>query len=226
MTTSQRRASLRDAIVRTVLLTSRGRSFLREMRYRPRMAVTRGLVIDLGPGPAHGLIGRALPQPQVLAGSSHQLTRLDDVLGPDFAVLGVDVGHGDWVRWNRSAELAERTRRVDVMLDDRAAREADGRHSIADADGALQRIFSAARGHFVLVRPDRIVAAAVTPDQLAQLWGRFGEFTSARSQPTAGPAAASGIPGTPAGAPLRPAGNGSANRLSVAVPNRPRRRIR
>jgi 3-(3-hydroxy-phenyl)propionate hydroxylase len=226
MTTSQRRASLRDAVVRTVLLTSRGRSFLREMRYRPRMAVTRGLVIDLGPGPAQGLLGRALPQPQVLAGSSHQLTRLDHVLGPDFAVLGVDVGAGDWVRWNQSAGLAERTRQVDVMLDDRAAHETDGRQSIADADGALQRSFSAARGHFVLVRPDRIVAAAVTPDQLGQLWRRFGEFTSAGARPAAGPATASEVAAAPAGAPLRPAQNGSANGLSAADPHRPRRRIR
>ncbi|MEU6754308.1 hypothetical protein ABZ914_49470, partial [Spirillospora sp. NPDC046719] len=35
----------------------------------------------------------------------------------------------------------------------------DGRQAIADADGRLQSALAAARGRFVLVKPDRYVAA-------------------------------------------------------------------
>jgi 3-(3-hydroxy-phenyl)propionate hydroxylase len=53
--------------------------------------------------------------------------------------------------------------RVDVMLNDRAPRTRDGRLAVADADGRLDALFAGLAGHFLLLRPDRIVAAAFRP---------------------------------------------------------------
>jgi 3-(3-hydroxy-phenyl)propionate hydroxylase len=60
-------------------------------------------------------------------------------------------------------------RAIDVALDDRLPSPAPGRLAITDADGDLQAALAALRGRFVLVKPDRYIAAAVSPDDFPQL---------------------------------------------------------
>ena len=162
MTTDWRRAWLRDLAVGAAMRTRRGRRYLIEMRYRPATRVSSAAVVRLDRG-THALVGTPLPQPRVLHGPQHRVTRLDDVLGPGWSLLGVDVPEEGWAVAGR-AGLPTLTP-VDVALDDRAPRDRAGRAGIADADGRLQAVCAGLTGQFLLVRPDRLVAAVFAPAQ-------------------------------------------------------------
>ncbi|MET7568449.1 FAD-dependent monooxygenase [Streptomyces sp. NPDC005492] len=182
MTTSRPRALLRDLLVRTAMRTPPGRRYLTEMRYRPDTRVRTGAVVPLD-GPGRELVGRPLPQPRVLHGPHYRLTRLDDVLGQGWSLLGVGVTDADWAALV-PAGLPDATA-VDVFLDDRTPRDRDGRTGIADADGRLDALFIGLTGSFVLVRPDRLVGAVFTPARAAHVGAELRQFTTHPRKATA-----------------------------------------
>jgi 3-(3-hydroxy-phenyl)propionate hydroxylase len=118
-------------------------------------------------------VGRALPQPDVLGGDRRRIP-LDDVLGPGFALLAVDPPADDpfvalrHPLWNRIG-----ARRVAVVLGDRAP----GRDSrrVADLDGQLGS-FLGTSGRFVVVRPDRFVAATFAAAEEGRVAARLAEL--------------------------------------------------
>ena len=213
MTTDRRRALVRDVLVSAAMRTRRGRRYLGEMRYRPRTPVRSGAVVHLPGADDDGLVGMPLPQPQVLRGRAHRLVRLDEALGSGWSTLGVDVTGSDWAAVSATG-LSTGTE-VDVSIDDRAAREGVGREAVADADGRLDALLAGLRGQFLLVRPDRVVAARFTP-------ARAGEVRRALQQvgvhPTdlAGPAPAAVL------APVSLARLGAAAAGADRSPPRPR----
>ncbi|MDX6741560.1 FAD-dependent monooxygenase [Actinocorallia sp. A-T 12471] len=158
MTTDARRALLRDVVVRALLRSARGRRYLAEMRFRPRAVHADGLVVRTGRGDER-LVGTQLPQPLVLAPSEPHPRRLDAVLGEHPVLLGVDVPAEAW-----DALVAWPFDRVDVVLGERLPRATSGRRAVADADGRLAAALGSARGRFVLVKPDRYVAAVFAAD--------------------------------------------------------------
>lgn len=168
MTTSRPRALVRDLVVRAMLLVPAGRRYLREMRYRPKTIHTKGVVSTAGTG-ARRLVGTLLPQPWVIAEPSLCPQRLDDVLGTGLALLGVDVEPKDWDQVAAAAARHDLPgwRAVDVVLDDRLPVASGERTAIADADGVLEQTMAAARGRFVLVKPDRYVAAVFAASEAA-----------------------------------------------------------
>jgi 3-(3-hydroxy-phenyl)propionate hydroxylase len=154
MTTSPLRATIRDVLVAAATRWPRARRYLAEMRFRPEQTCRGGFLVPDGGVPA---VGRALPQPNILIGDGRDVP-LDDVLGPGFALLAVDPASDDPFNGLRHP-LWERigARRLAIVLDDRAPGRDPGR--IADLDGRLAAFLGAER-RFVLVRPDRFVAAA------------------------------------------------------------------
>jgi 3-(3-hydroxy-phenyl)propionate hydroxylase len=107
------------------------------------------------------MVGTLVPQPWVIPEPSLRPQRLDEVLGSRLTLLGVDVEPGEW-----DEVLAVAARRglpamrgIDVVLRDRLPTATGQRTAIADADGELERVMAPARGKFVLVKPDRYVAA-------------------------------------------------------------------
>ncbi|WP_328501460.1 bifunctional 3-(3-hydroxy-phenyl)propionate/3-hydroxycinnamic acid hydroxylase [Streptomyces sp. NBC_00457] len=198
MTTDHRRARVRDLCVRAALRSRRGRRYLTEMRYRPDTRVRTGAVV-LADGSGQALAGTLLYQPFVLHGPEYEITRLDDLLGPGWSLLGIGLSDDDWTAV-AAAGLPD-ARRVDVVLGDRAPRERGGRAAVADGDGALDAYLASLPGHLLLVRPDRLIAAVFTPghaDHVARTLARFlpqahpraGERAGAPSSGTA-PSAAS-----------------------------------
>jgi 3-(3-hydroxy-phenyl)propionate hydroxylase len=167
MTTSPRRARMRDAVVRLLVRTTRGRRYLEEMRYRPATHVRAGLVASAGR--THPVVGTAIEQPRVFAVREHRIALLDEILGRGWSLLGVELGPEDWSATREPALEALVDVQVDVGLDDRTPQSADDRVAVTDIDGALQRAFAPLRGRFVLVRPDRLVAACFAPGDAADV---------------------------------------------------------
>jgi 3-(3-hydroxy-phenyl)propionate hydroxylase len=165
MTTSKPEALMRDGIVRTLLATPPGRRYLTRMRFRPAARQRGGGIFD-----SHRLTGTLLPQPLVLQPPRLRPTRLDHLLGTGFAVLGVDVPAA---AWNCFAAWKLLIRRIDVLLGDRLPRDDQGRRAVADADGALEQALHTARGRFVLVKPDRYIAAVMKPGQVQAVGSRL-----------------------------------------------------
>ncbi|WP_280880373.1 FAD-dependent monooxygenase [Streptomyces pseudovenezuelae] len=157
MTTSTARARLRDLCVRTALRTSWGNRCFGEMRCRPDAPVRIGAVVPSLRGRTDPLVGTALPLPMVLHGTARRITRLDKVLGPGWSLLGAGVSEDDWATVEEAGPPADR--RVDLAFDDPAPRDTSGRIGIADADGGAHAAFSRLTERFILVRPDRLVAA-------------------------------------------------------------------
>lgn len=170
MTTRRSRALLRDLVARAAMTLPAGRRVLTQMRFRPQAVHRAGVVAG-----SHPLTGRPLPQPQVLLAPSLRATMLDNVLGTGWALLGVDL---DTQFWERSDDQLDAIlehgsklsfRRVDVVLGDRLPHERSDRTAIADADGRLEAALAPAAGLFVLVRPDRYVAAVCSPHDLLSM---------------------------------------------------------
>jgi 3-(3-hydroxy-phenyl)propionate hydroxylase len=114
-------------------------------------------------------VGRPLPQPMVRT-SDGSVCRLDDVLGPGFAVVGVGgetgaaLGRLDQPVWDRLG-----IRRVLVAAADAVAAGA-GQVTVVELDDDRHSRLSALSGHLLVVRPDRFVAAqcpAARPEDLA-----------------------------------------------------------
>ncbi|MER5520723.1 hypothetical protein [Streptomyces sp. NPDC002763] len=193
MPTSTTRARLRDLFMRTALRTAWGSRCFRKTRYRPDAPVRSGAVVPSLCGRTDPLVGTAVPRPYVLRIATHRIVRLDDVLGPGWTLLGIDAWENDWAT---VADVGLPTdRRVDVAVDDRSPRERPERIGTADIGGRADAVFARVTGRFVLVRPDRLVAAvfdAADAERVALHLERHAPRT--HSNPTA-------IPKTSAAAP-------------------------
>ncbi|MEU8898703.1 bifunctional 3-(3-hydroxy-phenyl)propionate/3-hydroxycinnamic acid hydroxylase [Nocardia sp. NPDC048505] len=161
MTTSPRFAARRDSVIERALSTADGRAYLEEMRYRPAQRCTEGLVLDADRHPGVGVV---VGQPLVFDTAGHTVARLDDVLGREWALIGVDVEDRDW------AAVEPLVRRLGATTATLALRERlprTRRRVLIDVDGAAIREFDTYAQQFVLLRPDRVVAAAWPPDRSA-----------------------------------------------------------
>ncbi|MEU2282934.1 FAD-dependent monooxygenase [Streptomyces sp. NPDC013178] len=175
MTTDPRRALVRDIATRALLRTPPGRRYLTEMRFRPRARHEAGLVVG-----DHALTGTQLPQPRVLVPPSLRPQLLDEVLGEAFALLGVDVPEAAWRRFDSvwRPDVVADIKRIDVVLGDRLPSATGEREAIADADGHLEEALVTARNRFVLVKPDRYVAAVMGPHDIPAMVAALRQVTT------------------------------------------------
>lgn len=178
MTRSRWTARTRDATVRLLKLFPGTRHYLEAMRFRPVARYREGFVHVAGHDTLRDLVGVQLPQPRVYTGD-YELVRLDDALGPGFSLLGVDVAEAAWAGLDPGLERLAPSR-IELALGDRMPRAAQGRRACTDADGQLESFFRAMSGHFVLVRPDRFIAAIFTAAESGRVMGELATFLGAR----------------------------------------------
>jgi 3-(3-hydroxy-phenyl)propionate hydroxylase len=157
MTTSKRMAQRRDSLVRMAVGTSEGRNYLEHMRYRPPQHYTEGLVIGADRA---DLVGVPIGQPLVFDSAAHRLGRIDDILGDGWAILAVDLLDDKWVGLDNVIRAFDATT---AAVTTRDTLPHSTRRVLIDVDGGLQRELSDYTGRFVLLRPDRFVAAAWLP---------------------------------------------------------------
>lgn len=133
---------LRDAAVPALGILPRLKTWLTTMKFLRQPRYHEGLAVPVAPGipaAAADLLGRALPQPDVVPAAGGSVCKLDDLIGPGFA----------WVAVTAPGELAVTRPGAEPV----AVRSVAGAVDAGILDGAV--------GHELLVRPDRYVAAVV-----------------------------------------------------------------
>ncbi|MBW8817757.1 MAG: bifunctional 3-(3-hydroxy-phenyl)propionate/3-hydroxycinnamic acid hydroxylase [Streptomyces sp.] len=172
-------AEARDRLLRATSVLPAVRRWVLEMRFKPIPHYRAGFVAaDQARDDTSG-IGRMMPQPMV-EGPDGRPVRLDEVLGPWFALIGfgcdplsrltateraaVDRFHAQVVK---VVESRADVRRRDPCVADTIV--------VEDLDNHLRPWFQERRCEVVLVRPDRCVAAAGTADRIGPVLARLSE---------------------------------------------------
>ncbi|MGE3932971.1 MAG: FAD-dependent monooxygenase [Rhodospirillaceae bacterium] len=183
-TPSRAKALARDGFFAALSLFPRLKRRLTEAPYVPRPVLTDGFILPAADAGA-AWVGTVVPQPLVRDAAGGRL--LDDVIGPGFALIGIDPPAGA-----APAGLADPSWRA-LGAAPLALRPAgspagvvDGVFTGAVADPRFDDLFAAVPGCWLVVRPDRVVAAVAEPERLAQA----GRALAARLAPAAAEAAA------------------------------------
>lgn len=180
MPRSEAEAALQNAISVLTEGAPALRQYLYEMRFKPRPYYEQGaLVRQLDDVPA-SLVGHMLPQPWVRRDGA--AVRLDEVIGPGFALIGQDsvsarhaiMTHGLWGRL--------RPRTLHLGPEPSGATGPD----VLACDDPTAAPLRAHRDQLMLVRPDRYVAGAFSPADA----DRFAEAFAQRLRPATRPAVA------------------------------------
>ncbi|WP_419722985.1 bifunctional 3-(3-hydroxy-phenyl)propionate/3-hydroxycinnamic acid hydroxylase [Sphingobium aquiterrae] len=160
MSQSAVRAWLTPWFFRALALFPKARDYVQQMRYRPRPRFEDGLLLQGAMGTAE--VGRQFPQPRVET-PDRQFLLLDHMLPPGFLLLSLadDPVHAfdDLALPTALTRLA--LPRVVIVPRQQTARTVDGLIVCRDAEGALMPRFAAVRDCYILLRPDRYVAAIV-----------------------------------------------------------------
>lgn len=156
----------RDVVLRGAALAPPLRRWTEQMRFKPMPHYRDGFVRPDGPGAGRPCTGRMLAQPMVEALDGAQL-RLDDALGPGFAVVGFECDPLAGLTADELAVLDRLRARAVKVIESRAGarpRSEPGRRPdtvvVEDVHNALRAWFTERGVRVVLVRPDRYVAAA------------------------------------------------------------------
>lgn len=165
MSRGRRATFLREKALGAISRVPGLREYVAEMRFKPRARFTRGFVVrgklDAPP------VGTLAPNPLLTCADGRE-RRLDALTGAGFALVAFD---RDGARrfplpaggvWERLA-----ARRVLVLPGERIPRDAAGLPVVADLRGELARELGGTE-RVVLLRPDRIVAAAFRPQDDAE----------------------------------------------------------
>ncbi len=154
-------ARARDVFLGTARHVPGLREYIAEMRFKPKASYRDGFVHNKGPL-AH-LTGRLAPNPMVVDDQNIP-RRLDDVLGDGFALLSISASGNPAIPQTTSPMLtALNPRHVRLCSGEFIALPQPGCTTVADTHAAFARELALNRDAVILIRPDRVIAAATTP---------------------------------------------------------------
>ena len=193
-------AWLRDRFMLAVRNLPTVRDYVLQMKFKPMPRYTRGIVQAAAVERLDERVGRMFVQPPVERADG-QVTRLDEVLGPGFALIAwqhdaapalPSALRADLGRLGCALVAAARSRSLQAMQ--LKAEPRPGVEVVEDVENALHLWFAACGADWVLVRPDRHVAALGTQATLAR---ELQDFCARWLPPDAPPAAHTGTPDLP-----------------------------
>jgi 3-(3-hydroxy-phenyl)propionate hydroxylase len=157
-------AALRNAVFRSLAAVPRAKNYIVTMRFKPMPAMTEGALTRVGSLSDPSPVGRLFIQPTVST-RAEASTRLDDALGPWFALIAWNNDPRAVLDDDARSRLARTgvrlvAARPAVQLRWQEAEPDDTVLVVGDLDGSLKRWFDARPESVLLLRPDRIVAGA------------------------------------------------------------------
>lgn len=175
MTRNPFRAFFRDLYFRLLMLLPPVRAYVSQMRFKPRPEAANGFFIHSEAPFAQKLVGRMLPQPDVLTAEGVRVP-LDTLLGEGFALLAIrnepDRPFSEFTQsvWSRLG-----ARRICAMPGglERLVEGVDA--VIGDISGDLAAALGEPGDVTLLVRPDRYIAAAMRAGDAAATATRLEE---------------------------------------------------
>jgi 3-(3-hydroxy-phenyl)propionate hydroxylase len=180
-------ARARDWLLRAASLAPAVKKWTLEMRFKPIPHYRTGFVVPESPGARMPSVGRMLTQPMVETAEGAEL-RLDDVLGPWFAVIGFECDPLGGLTDAERASLRRLRPRVIKVVESRAGTRhhqqpcaAKDTLVVEDVHNKLRAWFHARGRNAVLVRPDRYVAAISTMDTFGPALSRLADRFTGRS---------------------------------------------
>lgn len=184
MPTSRIKAGLRDVFFSVARMLPGVKDYVLQMRFKPMPRMEQGVVVRQHPGRK---VGRMLVQPDI-RDALGQRCKLDDVLGPWFAMIGWQTDPQEALTLDELAfwkALDTRFVRIDRACSGagpgQRMQACAGTVCIEDVDNQyadwLQVQGQPVNGEVVLVRPDRYVAAQCDTCELGDLTRRFTAFT-------------------------------------------------
>jgi 3-(3-hydroxy-phenyl)propionate hydroxylase len=170
-------AKARDVFLGTARHVPGLRDYIAEMRFKPKASYREGFVHNKGA--LARLTGRLVPNPMVV--DEHNLPRrLDDVLGDGFALLSISASGNPIVPQTMSPMLAAlNPRHVRLCSGEFIALSQPGCVTVADTHAAFARELGLGHDAIVLIRPDRVIAAATSPAKFATAEKHFARVYSA-----------------------------------------------
>lgn len=152
------------------------RRYFANLRYIPKPFIREGFVFSSSDPAAVSLVGQVLPNPLVHDGKAERL--LDEVIGSGFALLGIGSGVDATTTGLEHPAWRFLDTRTVIVASDQAVSQAADRPVVHLRDDRFNAVVSGFANQWVLIRPDRIVAAAVSSADLdrlaAEVLERFG----------------------------------------------------
>jgi 3-(3-hydroxy-phenyl)propionate hydroxylase len=163
--TDRRVAAGRDLVFRALGWAPPVKDWILQMRFKPMPRYTSGIVVPDGGG-RHSPVGRMFIQPLVQTQDGRTM-RLDDVLGPWFAVLGFGADPAGHLTDAQRDYLAGLGATFVKVVGSRAGETGHpGTSVVEDTEGHLRDWFARHHARVVMLRPDRYVAAATGESSL------------------------------------------------------------
>lgn len=162
----------RDVFFQSVGRVPSIKQWILDMRFKPMPYYKDGIVVHSEAKTSlAGRVGRMFIQPTVET-TEGKLEKFDDLLGPGFSVIGFEHDPLDFLTHEQLKKLdLLRATTVKVEKSRRSAAEIAQRSQgptqvVEDAEGQLWAWFGEGPERFVIVRPDRYIAAVTTPGKL------------------------------------------------------------
>lgn len=170
MPRSKQDAELRSSLFAKLDEFPGGREFLMGMKFKPQPRYEDGVFVDLAALNVPGsLVGAMIPQPTVTVNGHPQ--KLDDVIGPKFALLVQSAAAEKFVTDNPGALWPELRPAVLSFAPEVCPGSAAVKTKVLDPAVAFPLL--AHRDQIVLIRPDRYAAVAFWPTQTAAVVTQF-----------------------------------------------------
>jgi 3-(3-hydroxy-phenyl)propionate hydroxylase len=187
MPTSNVKAFVRDMFFKSFGSLGVVRNYVLQMKFKPMPRYDRGLIVEPVHDATDTAIGRMFIQPDVEVGFREK-RKLDDVLGPWFAVVGCRTdpyealdaeGRAFWTSMNAVFVRVERSR----SGTSRAERLCGSETTICveDLENALEPWFEQQGHDIAVIRPDRYVAALADRASFADVTRAFAEKVRSKS---------------------------------------------
>jgi 3-(3-hydroxy-phenyl)propionate hydroxylase len=179
-------ARVRDLVLRAATVVPGVRSWVVEMRFKPKPYYRQGFIVS-DEGSDAPRVGRMFIQP-IVETATKKRVRLDEVLGSWFAVIGFECDPLSGLDESELAILDRLNARVIKIVESRPGDLHRCRPTtrtdtvlIEDADNELRSWFERTGRTVAVLRPDRYLAALTTPSELGESLRELSALLTTRS---------------------------------------------